>query len=52
MQRNHAQRTSQKNEYENARGALDAKRHDEYKDKNVRVLMCHACNFDSFHVKK
>ena len=31
--------------------AMDAKRRDEYKDKNVRVLMCRARNFDSFHKK-
>jgi hypothetical protein len=31
--------------------AMDAKRHEEYKDKNVRKLMCHAHNFDSFHIK-
>ena len=30
---------------------MDVKRCDEYKDKNVRVLMCHARNFDSFHIK-
>ena len=32
--------------------AMDAKRRDEYKDKNVRVLMCRARNFDSFHIKR
>ena len=30
---------------------MDAKRPDDYKDKNMRVLMCRARNFDSFHIK-